>query len=121
MFADYRIDGVWDELFEAPGVPRAAFRSFFEALGQTQGSDYQRLQREAEQALVRTGITFVVYGDKAGHEKIMPFDLLPRIVTAQEWAPIQAGLIQRIEALNLFLDDLYHDQKILKDGVIPRD
>lgn len=121
MFDTYQTLGPWDELFEAPGVPRPAFRPFYEALTQIGSRDYVRLQKEAEQALVRTGITFVVYGDKDGQEKIMPFDLLPRIVTAEDWAPLEKGLIQRIEALNLFLDDLYHDQKILKDKVVPSD
>lgn len=119
MFANYRIDGVWDELFEASGLPREAFRPFYEALGQTKGEDYRRLQREAEAALIRTGITFVVYGDKEGQEKIMPFDLLPRIVTSADWNRLERGLVQRIQALNLFLDDIYHDQKILKDKVVP--
>lgn len=121
MFENYRIDGVWDELFESAGVPRPEFLPFYEALTQTSGGEYQRLQTEAEQALVRTGITFVVYGAKEGQEKIMPFDLLPRIVTSNAWNRLERGLVQRIQALNLFLDDIYHDQKILKDGVVPAD
>jgi uncharacterized circularly permuted ATP-grasp superfamily protein len=119
MFDNYGIDGVWDELFEAPGVPRKALASFFETLKRTSGEELVRLQREAEQALVRTGITFVVYGDKEGNEKIMPFDLMPRIVTGSDWNRLERGLVQRIMALNLFLDDIYHDQKILKDKIIP--
>ena len=65
------------------------------------------------------GITFNVYGDAAGTEKIFPFDIIPRIVSAEEWSPIERGLRQRVHALNLFIDDIYHDQKILKEGVIP--
>ena len=121
MFDDYRIDGVWDELFQASGVPLAAFEPFFQALSLIPKDEYLRLHREAERSLLRTGITFVVYGDKEGQEKIMPFDLLPRIVTSQDWNRLERGLIQRITALNLFLDDIYHDQDILKDKVIPSD
>ena len=65
------------------------------------------------------GITFNVYGDSAGTEKIFPFDLVPRIVAASEWNRVERGLKQRIHALNLFIDDVYHEQKIVKDGVIP--
>jgi uncharacterized circularly permuted ATP-grasp superfamily protein len=78
------------------------------------------LKRESvDLAFLRQGITFNVYGDSAGMEKIFPFDLLPRIIPAKEWEQLERGLIQRITALNLFLHDIYHDQKILKDGVIP--
>jgi len=80
-----------------------------------------RRQRAAEKWLLHLGITFNVYGDNAGTEKIFPFDIIPRIVPAREWATIERGLVQRITALNLFLDDLYHDQKIVRDGVVPRE
>lgn len=70
---------------------------------------------------MQAGITFNVYSDQRGVEKTLPFDLVPRIVSADEWARLERGLRQRIQALNLFIDDLYHDQKILKDGVIPRE
>jgi uncharacterized circularly permuted ATP-grasp superfamily protein len=77
-------------------------------------------KREAiDTAFLRQGVTFNVYGDAQGAEKIFPFDLLPRIIPAKEWAHLEAGLTQRITALNLFLHDIYHEQKILKDGVIP--
>ena len=74
-----------------------------------------------EYALLRMGITFNVYADEQGVEKIFPFDLIPRIIDANEWAWIERGLKQRIHALNLFIDDVYHDQKILKDGIVPAD
>jgi uncharacterized circularly permuted ATP-grasp superfamily protein len=118
-FDNYRIDGPWDELFSSAGVPRAEFAQFYDALLRIPADEYQRLHHEAERALIRTGITFVVYGDKQGQEKIMPFDLLPRLVTGSDWNRLERGLIQRIQALNLFLDDVYHDQKILKDKVVP--
>jgi uncharacterized circularly permuted ATP-grasp superfamily protein len=81
--------------------------------------DLRRRQQAAERALLQSGITFNVYGDKNGREKIFPFDIVPRIVKKSEWERIESGLRQRIQALNLFLDDIYHDQKIIKDGVIP--
>ena len=80
-----------------------------------------RRQQSAERALLHMGITFNVYGDGAGTERIFPFDLLPRIVTAVEWDWIEQGLKQRIRALNLFIDDIYHAQKIVKDGVVPEE
>ena len=70
-------------------------------------------------AFLRQGVTFNVYGDAQGAEKIFPFDLMPRIIPAREWEQIERGLAQRITALNLFLHDIYHEQKILKDGIIP--
>ena len=73
----------------------------------------------AERLLLQMGITFNVYADSAGAERIFPFDLLPRIVAAEEWERIERGLKQRIHALNAFIDDIYHEQKILKDGIIP--
>ena len=78
-----------------------------------------RRQHAAERALLIRDITFNVYSEKEGAERIFPFDIIPRIVEAAEWACIERGLRQRIQALNLFLDDIYHGQKILKDGVIP--
>ena len=78
-------------------------------------------QTAAEHALIQAGITFNVYSDSQGVEKTLPFDLIPRIVGGTEWKRIERGLKQRITALNLFIDDIYHDQKILKDGVVPRE
>jgi uncharacterized circularly permuted ATP-grasp superfamily protein len=78
-------------------------------------------QRAAERSLLQMGITFNVYGQQAGVEKIFPFDILPRIVSGPEWTRIEKGLKQRIQALNLFIDDIYHDQKIIKDGIVPRE
>jgi uncharacterized circularly permuted ATP-grasp superfamily protein len=81
--------------------------------------EIERRQRSAERALMAMGITFNVYGDNEGTERIFPFDLVPRIVSAAEWRTIERGLKQRIRALNLFIDDIYHERRILKDRVIP--
>ena len=78
-------------------------------------------QKAAEAAMYNMGITFTVYGNDEGTEKIFPFDIVPRIVEARDWTFIERGLKQRIHALNLFIQDIYHDQKILKDKIIPEE
>src|SRR5215210_1324489 len=83
--------------------------------------ELRRRQQAAEKTLLQMGITFNVYGAQDGTERIWPFDLVPRIVPAYEWERIERGLKQRITALNLFIDDIYHDQKILRDKVIPEE
>jgi len=80
-----------------------------------------RRQQAAEQALLNLGITFNVYGDEAGAERIFPFDIVPRIVDASDWSFIERGLKQRVQALNCFIDDIYHDQKIIGSGLVPAD
>ncbi|MFZ4536411.1 circularly permuted type 2 ATP-grasp protein [Propionivibrio sp.] len=79
----------------------------------------EQKRAEAELIFHRVGITFAVYGDNAGKERLIPFDIIPRIISTTEWAQLQAGLVQRVTALNLFLHDIYHDQNILKAGLIP--
>ncbi|UCF38236.1 MAG: circularly permuted type 2 ATP-grasp protein [Acidobacteriota bacterium] len=110
----------FDELFEGPGKPRPGARILVERLDSLNHDQLTLRQQAAELALLNMGITFNVYGDSAGVEKIFPFDIIPRILEKEAWDHVDRGLRQRITALNLFLDDLYHDQKILKDGVIPR-
>ena len=121
LFDGYDTGGFYDEMFERCAAPRACAQLLFERIGSVGDAELRRCQQAAEQALFRMGITFNVYGDQAGTEKIFPFDIIPRIVPAEEWGPIERGLQQRVHALNLFIDDVYHEQKILKDGVIPRD
>ena len=82
-------------------------------------SEFLERRTSADLAFINNGITFSVYSDRRGIEKIFPFDLIPRPVSGEEWDRLEAGLVQRIRALNLFLDDVYHDQRILKEGVIP--
>ena len=106
-------------MFEAGCEPRAAARALVQLIETMTDGELLRRQQSAERALLHMGITFNVYGDSAGTERIFPFDLVPRIVAAAEWNVIERGLKQRIRALNLFIDDVYHDQKIVKDGVIP--
>src|SRR5213594_2943617 len=118
-FEDYELGTFFDEIFDEGHKPRALARSLVKNIGGLPAGELRNRQRAAERALLQMGITFNVYGERAGLEKIFPFDLVPRIVPAAEWSRIERGLKQRIAALNLFINDLYHDQKILKDGVLP--
>ena len=118
-FTQYDPAGFFDEMFGEPQRPRPAARALVQFINRLPEGELLRRQRSAERALLNMGITFNVYGDSAGTERIFPFDLVPRIVSAAEWATIERGLKQRIEALNLFIDDIYHEQRIIKDGVMP--
>src|SRR5713101_7068856 len=118
-FEHYQTGPFFDEMFEAGCEPRAAARALVHLIEAMTDGELLRRQQSAERALLHMGITFNVYGDSAGTERIFPFDLVPRIVSASEWLVIERGLKQRIHALNLFINDIYHDQKIVKDGVIP--
>jgi uncharacterized circularly permuted ATP-grasp superfamily protein len=119
QFKRYEIGEFFDEMFGEEGQPRASARTLLRNIQSLPDGELVKRQVAAERALLHMGITFNVYGERAGVEKIFPFDLVPRIVAATEWSRIERGLRQRITALNLFIDDLYHDQKILKDRVIP--
>jgi uncharacterized circularly permuted ATP-grasp superfamily protein len=120
-FANYELDGCFDEMFGENRQPRAAARHLARNIEALPPEELVGRQRAADRALVQMGITFNVYGESAGVEKTLPFDLVPRIMAGSEWNRIERGLKQRIQALNLFIDDLYHDQKILKDGILPRE
>ena len=118
-FDGYNTDGFFDEMFAPDGSARPAVQMLVERIEGFPEGEFTRRQIAAEHALLRMGITFNVYADEQGIEKIFPFDLIPRIIDADEWSWIERGLKQRIHALNLFINDVYHDQKILKDGVVP--
>jgi uncharacterized circularly permuted ATP-grasp superfamily protein len=119
QFTKYQTEGFYDELFEHDGTARPEAQLLLETIESLEEGQLQRCQHAAERLLLQLGITFNVYGDSAGTERIFPFDLIPRIVRAEDWEWIERGLKQRIHALNEFIDDIYHDQKILKDKVIP--
>ncbi len=120
-FDGYDIGGFHDEMFLAEGRPRPEAELLVHMIDALPQGELLHRQRATEGALLEMGITFNVYGDSRGTERIFPFDLIPRIVSASEWSWIERGLKQRIYALNLFIDDIYHDQEIVKDGVIPEE
>ncbi|MCC6539558.1 MAG: circularly permuted type 2 ATP-grasp protein [Bryobacterales bacterium] len=120
-FGGYDTGNFYDEMFQAGGVARPEARLLIETIASLAPGELQLRQQAAERLLLQMGITFNVYGDGAGTERIFPFDVIPRIVPANEWAWLERGLKQRIYALNLFIHDIYHQQKILTDGVIPRE
>ena len=121
QFSSYETQGFYDEMFEDGGQPRPHVQLLLDTIQSLSDGQLLRYKYAAERLLLQMGITFNVYGDSAGAERIFPFDLVPRIIPAAEWDYIERGLKQRIHALNCFLDDVYHDQKILKDGTIPAD
>ncbi len=118
-FSEYQFSAAYDEMFRANGRPRSHYRALFSRLLSLPAHELRRFKQEADVSFFNQGITFTVYGRKEGTERIFPHDLLPRIIPCAEWETIERGLTQRITALNLFLKDIYHDRKILKDGVIP--
>jgi uncharacterized circularly permuted ATP-grasp superfamily protein len=120
-FNQYTLDGFYDELLTPEGQPRPGTQGLLKAMTGLGVAELERRQRLAEASLLRKGITFNVYGHADATEKIFPFDVLPRVVEATEWARLEKGLKQRLQALNLFLDDLYHGQKALKDKILPAD
>jgi uncharacterized circularly permuted ATP-grasp superfamily protein len=121
LFSGYQLDSAYDEMFEAAGRMRPHYHALLEELAPVPLDELRRRQTEADRAFLTQGITFTVYGDEQGTERIFPFDLLPRIVTAREWETLERGLTQRLTAINLFLKDIYHEGRILTEGVVPRE
>ncbi len=121
LFNTYETEGWFDELFEDRGRPRSEAAILLQTIDSLPEGEFGRLQESANAALVNLGITFNVYSDGAGVERVLPFDIVPRVVRAEDWDRIERGLVQRIQALNLFLDDVYHQGRILRDGVVPEE
>ncbi len=120
-FENYWLDGAYDEMFEAAGSPRIHYRALHRMLLDLPLAEMRRRKQAADISFLHQGITFTVYGREEGTERIFPHDLLPRIVTSQEWATIERGLEQRITALNLFLRDIYNEGRCLAAGIVPRE
>lgn len=121
LFHDYPSDpAVWDEMRDARDV-RTPYQHVFNFLKQLAPGELAKKEELAKRLFMSQGITFTVYSSGEGIEKIFPFDIIPRIITASEWDTIETGIKQRIKALNLFLKDVYHQQFIIKDGVVPAD
>ncbi|MFM1991726.1 MAG: hypothetical protein RJA99_4683 [Pseudomonadota bacterium] len=113
--------GVYDEMFDAAQVPRGHYAAYAEWLASTSPEQMAGKRAEADLIFRRIGITFSVYGDEGGTERLIPSDVVPRIISADEWERLEKGLVQRVTAINRFLADIYHGQEILKAGLIPED
>src|SRR5271156_3861293 len=120
-FRNYQFDAAYDEMFQSPGVPWPHYQNLFQTLLELPPEELRKSQQAADLSFLHQGITFTVYGNEEGTERVFPNDLLPRIIPADEWRKIEKGLTQRIAALNLFLEDIYHHGRILADGVVPRE
>lgn len=121
LFHRYQIGEYFDEMFEAPDRPRPHYRQLYEQLQTRSVGELAQYQELAARAFLDQGITFTVYGDVQQTERIFPFDLLPRIIPNSEWRHIEQGVRQRIQALNAFLLDVYGEQRIVREGIIPRE
>lgn len=115
------IPTTFDEMFEIKDVPREIYKDVFETIKNLNEEQFKEKEEFSRLASINQGITFTVYNDGKGIERIFPFDLIPRIISIKDWQIIENGVKQRIKALNLFLNDVYHEQNILNEGVIPRD
>ncbi|MBT8399208.1 MAG: circularly permuted type 2 ATP-grasp protein [Rhodothermia bacterium] len=120
LFSDYGLNEAYDEMFAGPGDYRNPYAKIRDRLAELSASDLQHRQRAADVSFLNRGVTFTVYGHEEGTEKIFPYDIVPRVLSGDEWKTISKGLEQRINALNLFLSDIYGAGKIPNDGVIPR-
>ncbi|MEX2170644.1 MAG: circularly permuted type 2 ATP-grasp protein [Pirellulales bacterium] len=118
-FERYDTGDFYDEMFDLSGQPRPDCQALFDRVRAITADDLIRRQRAADRSMLQLGITFNVYGDRRGRERIIPFDIVPRILAQKEWDWLERGLKQRITAINLFIEDVYHDQRIVRDGVVP--
>jgi uncharacterized circularly permuted ATP-grasp superfamily protein len=122
LFSTYEFNPkLYDELFSENNEVREIYKTLYDLFSSYSVEEYDRLNAQAKASFFNLGITFQVYGEKEVKEQIFPFDLFPRIINNKEWTTIEKGVLQRSKALNLFLWDLYHDQKIIKQGIVPLD
>ena len=119
FFDRYESEGFFDEMFDGEGKVRPHYQRILERFTEMDAQTFERKRALAEKAYLNQGITFTIYSGDEGTERIMPFDLVPRIIPADEWNLLERGLEQRLRALNLFLHDIYHDQRIIREGIIP--
>ncbi len=118
---NYLLDHAYDEMFAGRDQLHPHYEPLLELFASLPSDELQRRKQAADLSFLNQGITFTVYGREEGTERIFPYDLLPRIITAAEWATVERGLTQRITALNLFLRDIYNEGRILEDGIVPRE
>jgi uncharacterized circularly permuted ATP-grasp superfamily protein len=121
LFKDYTVpEGMYDEVYSAKGKVHDYYNELISAISSITESEFQIINESAKNSFMNQGITFATYNENPkGTERIFPFDLFPRMIDSSDWEKIEKGLLQRGHAINLFLHDLYHDKKILKDKVIP--
>ncbi len=119
LFKDYEVGDFFDEMFSAPGQVRPHYDLLCQRFQDMEVDEFERKCALAEKSYLNQGITFTVYSGDEGTERIFPFDLIPRIIPGKEWEHVERGLVQRLTALNMFLHDVYHDQRIVKEGLIP--
>ena len=121
-FNDYKLEpSIYDEMFQPDGAPREQCQRLHEALCRLSVEELSSIQERVTRSFSNEGISFTVYGDEEGEERIIPVDCLPRVLSGAEWRYLETGLAQRIKALNLFLEDVYSEARIIDDGVIPAD
>lgn len=120
IFTPYDSPTCYDEAFEGPDQIRGAYRGFARSFERMSGDRILQLQYATDKIQLAMGMTFNVYSEGVENERILPLDIIPRIILHEEWKLISKGLKQRIKALNLFINDLYHDQQVIKDGVFPK-
>ncbi|WP_370478602.1 circularly permuted type 2 ATP-grasp protein [Tamlana flava] len=122
LFSSYdKLPKTWDEMYNDEAKCRTQYEGFVKYLEGTTAEKLTKKEDLSKQLFMNQGVTFTVYSDNEGIEKIFPFDIVPRIITAKEWTKIEMGIKQRLKALNLFIKDIYHDQFIINDGIIPAD
>lgn len=121
LLSGYDAGTTYDEMCKATGGPRLGTERLFERIEALSSWELRSYQNAAMVTMRNLGITFNVYGHQDGTEKIWPLDIIPRIIPGSEWSRVERGLAQRVRALNMFIDDIYHDQRIIKDKVVPSD
>ena len=121
MFSGYSLGRAYDEMFDRNAQARPQCQALYEDLLALSLQELRERQGEADRTFLTQGITFTVYGDNQGTERIFPYDLIPRVITASEWRTLERGLAQRLTAVNLFLKDVYHEGRIFAEGVVPRE
>ena len=118
-FSAYQSVGFYDELIDAHGAPRPWAKTLVDYLARLDAAELNRQRAAVDAAIMTMGITFTVYGDEANIDRAWPFDIIPRVMPIEDWRRIEAGLKQRLTALNLFINDIYNKQSIIKDGLFP--
>src|SRR5438270_5502848 len=118
LLRSYALGAAYDEMFEAPLRPRPHYRALFQRLASLTSEEFSRRKAMTDLSMLQDGVGFTVYRQEEGIERVWPMDPVPRILPAAEWQTIEQGLVQRLTALNLFLKDIYHEQRILRDRVL---